>query len=97
MGKREGGEIKTREEGRREERDWGLGKRKSGEGRASKWARSPATGLSVGTRSGAPGGQLHLALGLSFVEAASPTSPLLPPPPLPCPRWAAPGLSDAYS
>lgn len=34
--------------------------------------------------------QLHLALGLSFVEATSPTSPLLPPPPLLCPRWAVP-------
>ena len=62
----------------------------------SKWARSPATGLSVGTRSGAPGGQLHLALGLSFVEAASPTSPLLPPPPLPGPRWAVP-TPDSHS
>lgn len=41
----------------------------------SNWARSPATGLNVSTHSGAAGGQLHLALGLSFVEAASPASP----------------------
>ena len=41
----------------------------------SNWAGSPATVLNVSTHSRAPGRQLHLALGLSFVEAASPATP----------------------
>lgn len=50
-----GGEIKTREGRRREERDWGLGKRKSGQGRAEAGA---ARGWgTAGTGGGGAGGR----------------------------------------